>query len=103
MDRGQQRRIAQRELGRRRVGRATQAVAVAGTALAAVFGVAFAKSPAAVPNGAVPTVAPPAGYGDGDTGGQFSSPVSPAPDLQPPAEAPQPYFGDSGGASSSPT
>lgn len=98
MNHGQQRRIALRSLGRRRVGRVTQAVAVGGTALAAVFGVAFAKSSAADP-----AFTPPASSetgGDIGDDGQFSPEVPPATDLQPPAELPQQYFGGSGSASS---
>lgn len=97
-----QRRIALREFGRRRVARATRAVAVAGTALAALFGVAFAKSTAAAP-----AVSPPATSetpGGADTGGgRLSHKAPPLTGLKPPREVPQPYGRGNGGASSAPS
>lgn len=102
MDRAQQRRLALRELGRRRVGRVTWAVAVAGTALAAVFGVAFAKGAAGAQ-----TVSPPASPGapgaDGGDDGQLSPDAPPSTELQPPYEAPRQRHGGGFGARSSPT
>lgn len=103
MDRAQQRRLALRELGRRRVGRVTWAVAVAGTALAAVFGIALAKNTAAAQSVA-PSTDPGVDSGsNGGGGGELSPNVPSAPGLQSPYEAPQPRHGGGRGARSSPT
>lgn len=103
MDRAQQRRLALRELGRRRVGRVTWAVAVAGTALAAVFGVAFARSTAAAQSVAPSTDSGADSGSNGGGGSEFSPNVPSAPDLQSPYEVPQPRYGGGRGARSSPT
>lgn len=109
MRNAQQRRVSLREQGKRRVRHLTQALAVAGGALAALFGVVFAKDASAV----APTTASPATGSTQSTSPPPMSPppttvapttpdtdtqtITPAPSiLQPPAQAPQPVFGGGG-------
>jgi hypothetical protein len=115
VNRAQVRRLLDaREQGRRRVMVVTRATAVAGTALAAVFGVVMAQqaTAAATPQ---PAVAPPtngrpgpASTSTAPTSSVTSPPrhiTAPTPPttrhrLQPPAQAPVPATGNSGSTSS---
>jgi hypothetical protein len=101
----QQRRISLREQGKRRVRHLTQVIAVAGGALAALFGIAFTRdasavtpaTPAPPATGSTQSTSPPAAPGDPDTDGDNSQTTAPAPPvIQPPAEVPQHAFGGGG-------
>lgn len=110
MRNAQRRRITLREHGKRRVSHLTQAAAVAGGALATLFGVVFAEDASAVAPAPAPappatgstqptsppstTVAPSTPETGGDTGTQTTAPAPST--LQPPAEPPQPVFGGGG-------